>query len=172
MLICFEGLDRSGKSSLIEAVCAARPDCLAYQKPVASDLQSTDYARYFQGAGMALAALHGCVPSPILVDRSYISDWVYSDGESLGWGRWQEWEDLVVRMGPVQVVYVEVDDQTLADRLRVTPDPFCSEADIPVFRSRYRRYFELTALPIVVCNGASSIVDSTNLVVSLLSGTA
>lgn len=168
MLICFEGLDRSGKSTLIAAVRAARPDCLVYQKPIAPDLESSDYPRYFQGAGMALAALHGCVPSPVLVDRSYISDWVYSDGESLGWARWQEWENLALRMGDVRVVYVEVDDQTLVDRLRINPDPFCGEADIPVFRSRYSRYFELTAFPITACDGAGDIVDSTNTVVSLL----
>ncbi len=168
MLICFEGLDKSGKSTLIEEVLRQRPMCMVFRKPVPESLSPDDFSAYFRGVGMAVASIHGRVPKPILVDRSYISDWVYSNGEFLGWHRWAEWEFEVVEISQAAIVYVSVSRDTQAQRLRDSPDPYCSEDDVIEFQRRYEDYFKRTSLPVIRVNGSGDISANATRVVSLI----
>lgn len=167
MLVCFEGLDRSGKTTLLKATLG-RVSCIEYRKPIPSTLTIPDHSVYFWGAGMALAALHGFLERPLLVDRSLVSDWIYSDGPSIGWSRWHEWETLATQHGPCVLVYVEVDDEVLRDRLHEEPDDYLEVDSIALHRSRYQQYLARTSLPTLRCAGDTDIESTADRVVSFM----
>jgi thymidylate kinase len=157
MLIYLEGLDKSGKSTLAGQV-SARLHVPIYRKLPPANLNLPEHHSYFKGVGFAVMELHNLFGFSAIVDRSFISDWVYTNRNSdvCPIHVWREWEARHVKEKGVVVVYVDVPLEILKARLVSAPDPYMSLHDIIRFRSLYEAYMEQTTFRVVRVSGIAS----------------
>jgi len=157
MLIYIEGLDRSGKSTFAKQVAAALRLPI-YRKSPPKKLDLTEHHSYFKGVGFALMELHNLFQFNAIVDRSFISDWVYTNrnAEVRPMQIWREWENRHAQRHCAIIAFVEVPRAILGARVSAEPDPYMSVGDIPRFAALYDTYLRHTRFRVVRVNGIAS----------------
>lgn len=120
-----------------------------------------DFHNYFRGVAFALNDLASLTDQSLLVDRSFISDFVYAHGSARPpTSDWHEWEsDTRARTSPC-IVYVESDTSVIEKRLQLMPDAFLTPEVINDHRDRYEEYLSLTSIPIIRVRGDGDIPSS------------
>jgi thymidylate kinase len=154
MLIYIEGLDGSGKTTFANQL-SSRLRFPVYRKLPPKNLPESEHHTYFKGVGYALVELRHLCSLNVIVDRSFVSDWVYSNrhGDSIPIEIWREWEDRHSESSGVLLVYVEVHNSTLEQRLKVRPDDYMERSDIPRYRHLYSTYLRNTRFPVFRIDG-------------------
>jgi hypothetical protein len=159
MLILVEGIDKSGKSTFINKF-ASTFGCAIYRKPIPIEIAPMGHHEYFKGVGYAILGLHSCLDLSLLVDRSFISDFVYSNRRSSGpsLNAWHAWEKECTREN-VLLVYVWIDRTTQIERLTRGRDPFTDVGDYSVDVANYETYLKLTRFRVARIGGNASFAD-------------
>lgn len=149
MLLLFEGIDRSGKTAFAQNL-SAQIGFPIYRKSVPTNLVWSEYHHYFQGIGYGLLELHNQFQFNAIIDRSFVSDWVYSNraNDTKPLGIWREWENRDVTR-KVVVVYFHVPFPEFAKRLEEQPDPYMAVGDYDRFTALYEQYFEQCRFPVI-----------------------
>jgi thymidylate kinase len=153
MLILLEGIDKAGKTTL-GAKLSAEFGLPVYRKHITPDLSLQQYHYYFMGIGTALLELHNLFKYNVIVDRSFICDWVYSNrnGADNPIESWLKWEKLDVT-GEVFICYVSISRDTLRRRLDLHPDEYMTDRDYESDISRYEEYLSRSRFRIVRVSG-------------------
>ena len=109
MLIYVEGIDKAGKTTLINQLSSTL-NVPFYRKHPPNTLVETEYHSYFKGIGYSLIELHSLLTFDLIIDRSFISDWVYSNRNAMkiDFSIWQEWENRQKDTQSTAVFYVSI----------------------------------------------------------------
>ncbi len=154
MLIYIEGLDKAGKSTFAKQLTAAAQISI-YRKLPPEKLDLTEHHSYFKGVGFALTELHNLFGFSAIVDRSFISDWIYTnrDKEVRPIEIWREWETRHHDLLCAIIVYVDAPSEIIESRVSAVPDPYMKVSDITRFRDLYEIYLRQTLFRVVRING-------------------
>lgn len=156
----FEGLDRSGKSTLAEAVGRAI-GVPVFKKSVPPSLRPDQRHLFFRGTAWCLLDVIAQRQSSLLVDRSFVSDFVYDHGgDSADRAPWSEWESQALLVANVLLVYVVCDPSTIVNRLNVRPDRYLSPELIGRHLAAYDDYFSHTSIRVVRVSGQGDLKTS------------
>ena len=153
MLIFIEGIDKSGKSTFIKNLSSFTA-INVYRKKPPSCIELKDHHNFFKGIGYALIELHDIYGFNAIVDRSFISDWVYTnrDKSVKGFDLWQEWESRINKKNAL-IIYLEIDQEVFAHRITDDPDDYMALNDYHRFTELYDYYLSNTMLPYVRISG-------------------
>lgn len=167
MLILIEGIDKSGKTTFINNFCN-RLSLPFYRKNPPMSLKAEEYHSYFKGVAYALTELHNLLRFNVIVDRSFISDWVYSNKESqyLDFSIWKEWEERFTLQKDTILIYLEIPKNIFNQRINAQPDPFMSENDYESHMRLYEIYLSLTSFPYIRINGHVSFDEQIRTIIS------
>lgn len=156
MLIYIEGLDKAGKSTFAKQLSASLRIPI-YQKRPPQLLDPREHHSYFKGVGFALTELHNLLNFNAIIDRSFISDWVYANrSEDICPIRiWSEWEHRHNSANRVIIVYVDTPTAVVEARVLADPDPYMLASDIIRFQHLYELYLRQTRFRIVHIDGAA-----------------
>lgn len=156
MLILVEGIDKAGKSTLIRNL-GEKFGLAIYRKPIPAEIAPAGHHEYFKGVGYAVLGLHSCLSLSLIVDRSFISDFVYLNRRQPNpdLGVWQAWESTCTRRN-VLLVYVSVDEATQARRLICEPDAFTVVSDFAADTASYETYMKQTRFRVARIDGSAS----------------
>lgn len=168
MLFYVEGLDKSGKSTFAREL-SKTIGVPIYRKVPPIPLPLTEHHSFFKGIGFALVELHNLFQFDAIVDRSFISDWVYTnrDTDVQPWTSWQQWEGRHNDRAAI-VFYVSVDSNTLKERVVAEPDEYMSVSDAPRFMHLYDYYLKRTCFPVINVSGTASLEDQRRLIIETM----
>jgi len=157
MLIYIEGLDKSGKSTFAKQL-SVQLQVPIYRKMPPANLDLFEHHSYFKGVGFALMEIHNLLGLSVIVDRSFISDWVYTNrnDDIRPLDIWKEWEGRHEKPHSVVIAYVEVPLAALEIRLSSAPDPYMSLRDASRFLALYENYLGQTRFRLVRVSGIAS----------------
>lgn len=153
MLIIVEGIDKSGKSTFIRHLNSAT-GIGAYRKYHPGLLKDDEFHSFFKGIGFALIELHNIFQFDLIIDRSFISDWVYSnrDTDKFEIAIWEEWESLVGSNSMI-IIYLHIEKDTFYDRIRHQPDKYMNVDDYERYVYLYEKYINQTKIPCIRVSG-------------------
>lgn len=156
MLIFVEGIDKAGKSTFIENLSTIL-GVRSYRKYHPILLQDDEFHGYFKGVGFATAELHSLVGFDLIIDRSFISDWVYTnrDSKQKDIEVWQEWERVVKKQN-VLLIYLFISKDIFTTRIRRSPDTYMREDEFEKYVGLYDEYLKITTLPLIKIDGSST----------------
>jgi thymidylate kinase len=155
MIILFEGLDKSGKSTLIRNFqdMSGIPSFKNTVKPTAK--------LYDQGFvnGTYFGAYHAAKISnkDMIFDRSHITELAYAQvkrGYRPSLKTWLEWEELNSHW--VVIVYVDSPLETIKERFKTDQEEYVKEEEIEAIAKRYENYFKKSKLSLVYIDGSLS----------------
>lgn len=157
MLLYIEGLDKAGKSTFAERLSVSL-GIEVYRKIPPKELTLKEHHSYFKGVGFALVEIHNILKQSLIVDRSFISDWIYSNRKKNVFPIriWKEWEDRHTESNHAIIIYVETSSKLLKKRLLHSPDPYMVSAEIPRFLSLYEIYFQTTQFHVIRIDGSAT----------------
>jgi len=149
MIYLVEGIDRSGKSTFIGKFGPQRGIPI-YRKEPPRSLKSKEHHAFFKGVGYAVFELFGFLENDLIIDRSFISDWVYSNRNTTlyEFDIWREWE-IRFRELPICILYFHIPFDVFQKRIKKTPDEYMKLEDYDRFNSLYDRYLNDTIFPVV-----------------------
>jgi thymidylate kinase len=153
MLILVEGVDRAGKSTFIGKLSSLF-EVPVYRKPIPPEIAPAGHHEYFKGVGYAILGLHSCLDVSLIVDRSFISDFVYLNRRvpAPDIALWQSWEAICTRNN-VLLAYISVDQSTQVARLAQSKDDFTEPADYPADVTSYETYLRSTRFCVARIDG-------------------
>ncbi|RYZ85888.1 MAG: hypothetical protein EOP04_15025 [Proteobacteria bacterium] len=154
MLVLVEGVDKAGKSTLIKHL-TKWTGIPSYRKFV-PPMPDSEHHVYFKGVAHALVDLHNTVGLNLIVDRSFPSDWVYTNkhNQSKPFEIWNEWESRV-NCSDTLILYVSIDQKMFNQRISDDPDPYMGIEDYPHHTALYEAYLERTSIPVIRVDGAA-----------------
>jgi thymidylate kinase len=163
MLIYLEGVDKSGKSTLARELSSALK-IPVYRKQPPTDLDLSEHHSYFKGVGFALTELHNIFNFKAIIDRSFVSDWIYSNRSNDVYPLkiWQEWENRHQNTHAVLIIIIETPLAVVEERLSAAPDPYMSHSDIARFLFLYDTYIKQTQFHVIRINGVASHQERCN----------
>jgi thymidylate kinase len=153
MLFLFEGLDKSGKTTLIKNfVDLSGID--VFKNPI----KPTDkmYDRGFVNGtyfGAYEAARVG--KQDLIFDRSHITEIAYAEvkrGYKPSKNFWLKWEELNKHY--VVVVYVDAPLETVKERFKTDKEEYVKEKEIELIAKKYEEYFKKSKLSFVYIDGS------------------
>jgi len=156
MLIFVEGIDKAGKSVFINHL--SQVASLPIYRKLPPTLQTSDHHNYFKGVGFALVELHQLFKFDVVVDRSFVSDWVYTNKQApqKNFAIWHEWELRQQLVNESSIIYVEIPYEVFVERISADPDPYMGANDYNRHTELYEEYLRKTSLPFVRINGNES----------------
>lgn len=156
MLILVEGVDKAGKSTFIGHL-SELTSIQVYRKIPPTDLYPTEYHSYFKGIGYATAELHSLLGFDLIIDRSFISDFIYSNKVEQDYPLviWKEWEQRML-FRPTLLIFVKVTYATFVQRIRKSPDIYMDESDYEKFTVLYETYIQESNIPTIQIDGEVS----------------
>lgn len=152
MLIFIEGIDKAGKSTFIKNF-AELTSIKSYRK-IPPELEISDHHNFFKGIGFALVELHEMYKFDAIIDRSFISDWVYTNkyGLQKNFSVWKEWESRQ-KSKENFIIFVEIDEHIFSERISQDPDIYMKHDEFHLHQRLYISYFQQTSLPYVSIRG-------------------
>lgn len=152
MLIIVEGIDKAGKSTFIKKL-SKKLGIPPFRKFHPDSVSKSEFHAYFKGVGFALAQLSDIFDFSAIVDRSFISDWVYSNQKTnvYEFQIWQEWEEYLGEN--TFIVFVEVSPSTFQDRITAEPDAYMNHEDYERNLKLYEDYLTQSRLPFIRISG-------------------
>lgn len=171
MIIIVEGIDKSGKSTLIKDLTRYFDDAVVlklseYYKPREGDPQSLHnlevaYDELFNQARQISYDQH----KHVIFDRAYPSELVYSqvmrNYEAWDNNFWWELDKGLGRFGHCLFVYVRPPDgPTHQDRLRSEGESYINGSHVRSLLSRYDRFLNESSLRKVVIDGGNRREDN------------
>lgn len=159
MLIFVEGIDKAGKSTFAKQLAAASGIAL-YRKSMPRGLGVEHHHQYFKGIGYALLELHNRFRFTAIVERSFISDWVYTNRErdTVDFSIWKEWE-CVDSTRAIVVIYFHIPKDEFLKRIGRAPDPYMAPTDHDRFVMLYESYLARTIFPVIRIDGRGIVSD-------------
>ena len=150
-----EGVDKAGKSTVIGKL-AAQFAFPVYRKSIPPEIAPAGHHEYFKGVGYAIFGLHSCLDLSVIVDRSFVSDYIYLNRQrpAPSLDIWRAWEAANTREN-VLLVYVAVDQATQATRLAKNKDAFTEPADYPTDVASYEAYLRCTRFCVARIDGTA-----------------
>ncbi|MFA7205659.1 MAG: hypothetical protein WC102_04930 [Saccharofermentanales bacterium] len=161
MILFFEGVDKSGKSTLIKNYKEKLGQWAAvyknsFVKPSDAGLSFKDAITGFY-AGLYEGFLFRANTEISLVDRSHITEIVYAPikrGYDADIPRWRQIEKIFATLEEAAIVYVDTSNLTLAQRHEIEPDDYIKIEEIVRIKQGYEDYFASnTLLPVIRING-------------------
>ena len=153
MLIFVEGIDKSGKTTFIKELSRITSIPM-YRKYLPRKISDAEFHSYFKGIGYATVELSKILDFDLIVDRCFISDWIYSNRYSDNYNLeiWQEWES-VFNAGNSLILYFTVSKDTFTYRIKNTLDIYMDKNDYDRYMKLYSTYFNHTNIPVLEING-------------------
>lgn len=155
MLLLFEGVDKSGKSTLIENLIKAGVRVSGYwknpQKPKATQYWKGKIEGIYFGFYEATKAMG--LQYPFIVDRSHITEAVYAKPKRKYTPA--SFLDYEKTMNAV-VIYVDTPLETILERNKREKDDYVKSDEFSVLKKRYERYLKLTKLDVIRIDGSGS----------------
>lgn len=153
MLILVEGIDKSGKSTFINNFTKI-VNIKNYRKRIPEMLIDERHS-YFKGVGYALIELHNITKFNMIVDRSFISEWVYCnrDKDNKPIEIWNDWENTINLLSDILIVYIHISRETFLKRLISNPDKYMRAEDYDRFMFLYDYYIDRTKIPYIKIPG-------------------
>lgn len=148
MRIILDGVDKSGKSTLIEALKNEIPSLIGLKlltKPKDSSEKSQAYIKQMY---MHMADMTRNQSAHYLFDRFYPSQMVYSykrDHDDLENGWYWAFEKELAKT-PNLYILLDVDPDLLAKRFTSEGEDYALPEDIKILKERYNKHFELCQL--------------------------
>lgn len=170
MVIYVEGIDRAGKTTFINefSTYLAIP---SYRKEPPTSLEATEYHSYFKGIGYALIEFYKLIECDLIIDRSFISDWIYTNryGDVVDISVWREWEERHLQQNvDVIVFYFEIDKPTFSQRIKSQEDPYMNTDDFVRYTTLYNQYLSSTIFKYVRLSGILPFDKQLDAVISAL----
>ena len=150
-MILLEGIDRSGKSTVINNLIRSQVSTLfkLYNKPANNSYYERERVRIAYNELFHQAELNNA-SSTVIFDRSYPSEIVYSirrDYDAFWDSFWWELEDTL--KGRAVIVYCFVDPDELVKRFTTTRESHLRLEEIPQILDRYNLFLDRTRLPVL-----------------------
>lgn len=166
MLLFVEGIDKAGKSTLIQHLNKHTSIPVYRKQP--PNLSVADHHNFFKGVGYALVELHNLLKFDVIVDRPFISDWVYTNKSSMqkNFTVWFDWEERQHSIAESVILYVYIPDHIFAHRIANDPDPYMDVNDFSTHIDLYEKYLQYTTLPVVQVRGDISFDEQLSGLVS------
>lgn len=154
MLVYVEGIDKSGKSTFIRNF-SFDFNIQVFKKTLPESLDISHHHYYFKGVGFGVLELYNLLKVDIILDRSFISDWIYSnrDSRKLSYSIWKEWEEWHQK-DTTFVLYFDVNEETFKERIRANPDFYMKESEFSYYVKLYEEYLSKTNFPVIRINGS------------------
>jgi len=163
MLLLFEGVDKSGKSTLIKNFTANNYTPVwknTVFKPVSSTFSigmiQGLYTGFYEGYKLC-----GRQPLFSILDRSHITEIVYAPVKRNYQANTTFWFEYEQKLEAV-VVYVDTPHDTICERLDLTADDYVDYRDVSQIRMGYQEYLARTCLPVIRIDGSKSEVEMLN----------
>ncbi len=154
MLIFVEGIDKAGKSTFIRGL-SELTQLPVYRKKPPVGLSEEDSHNFFKGVGYALVELHNLLRFDAIIDRSFISDWVYinRNEHKKNISIWLDWEARQNIPIETLIVYLTIPNETFAERMIASPDKYMTLGDYDRYTELYNEYLQQTTLPYAILEG-------------------
>jgi thymidylate kinase len=152
MLVFVEGIDKAGKSTFIRNF-SNLTSIPAYRKSPPADLELSEHHSFFKGIGFGLVELHEIFNFDAIIDRSFISDWVYTNKyKAKDFSIWAEWE-LRQLSKENFIIYIDISENVFLERIRKHPDIYMESSEYQTHQDLYSTYFQKTTLPNISIRG-------------------
>ena len=153
MLILVEGIDKSGKTTFIQKL-SSKTGIPSYRKSYPKELREENFHNYFKGIGYSVFELSNVLDFNLIIDRSFISDWVYSNRSENNYSFkvWREWESLV-ESNNVLIIYLTIPFNIFKKRISESPDYFMDVSEYQRYVNLYDFYFSKTSFPFIKIRG-------------------
>lgn len=126
-----------------------------YRKIPPQDLNELEFHSYFKGVGYTTFELHKLFNFDLIIDRSFISDWIYSNRkvENFDLGIWRKWEE---RFCVYKIIYLIVPRDLFKIRIRKNPDLYMEQWEYDKYIQLYEQHLSFSAFPIIRINRNAS----------------
>jgi thymidylate kinase len=153
MLVFVEGIDKAGKSTFIRNF-STLTSIPIYRKLPPADLELSEHHSFFKGIGFGLVELHEIFNFDAIIDRSFISDWVYTNKYKItkNFPIWAEWE-LRQLSKENFIIYIDISENVFLERILKHPDIYMESSEYNTHQELYSTYFQKTTLPIASIRG-------------------
>lgn len=153
MLILFEGLDKSGKSTLIKNFqdISKLPVFKNDIKPTPAAFDRGMVNGIYYGAYKAADLSLG----DTIFDRSHITELTYANVKRGYWpeeGFWLDWEEK--NQHKVFTVYVDTPTELLIERFEKDKEEYVKVEEIEAIKKAYEEYFKKSKLSLVYVDGS------------------
>lgn len=148
MNIIIEGCDKSGKSTIIEALKNKVPGMVSVKLMTKPRTKEEADREYIQDVYKKMRSISRTTNLPVLFDRFYLSEVVYSfkrGYEAMDDPFFKEF-DRSLKEDTI-LVLLEVDPELIAKRFKKDREDFAKEEEIELIQKRYRTVFEQSELP-------------------------
>lgn len=153
MLLLFEGLDKSGKSTLIRNFqdISHLP---VFKNPIKPTKQM--YKRGFcDGTYFGAYELARLANQDFIFDRSHITELAYAKvkrGYNPSMKYWLEWEEA--NKHRVVVVYIDAPLKTIKERFKSDKEEYVKEKEIELIAKKYEEYFKKSKVSLIYIDGS------------------
>lgn len=156
MLIYVEGIDKAGKTTFITNF-SRDFNIQIFKKTIPNSITLSQHHHYFKGMGFSIVELSKIFKFNCLIDRSFISDFIYSNRikREYDLSIWREWENYHSHVDVI-VLYFYVDEVTFKKRLDFDPDIYMNFDEYTYYTSLYEEYLLHTSLPYIMLNGSDT----------------
>ena len=150
--IIIEGVDKSGKSTIIEKMKNQFERGLAIKNMIKPKDASDEETRRITDMYDHILRISSCPEVTYILDRFYQSEIVYSDLR--GNDRFkdanfmeivEDWEKNIAK--DTLFVLLETDPEIVAERFKTCGEDFVKEDQIRMLQARYNKCFEMSKLP-------------------------
>lgn len=173
MRIIIEGVDKSGKSTLINALKNKVPRAVLlklWTKPEGNQQEATAYIRRMY---MNMAQMTVDLNNNYIFDRWYPSEMVYSfkrGYDSLKDGWFYELEKEIVKTRPLYIL-VEADPDLIRKRMAEDKEDFAKPEEVEKLQERYREHFKYCQLNKMVVNTTDDLDATVEHILSVIEET-
>jgi len=153
MIILFEGIDKSGKSSLIKRFVDLS-GMKVFKNPVKPT--ATSFSQGFvNGTYFGAYELARLSNQDFIFDRSHITELCYCETKRKykpDLTTWLKWEEE--NKHNVVVVYIDAPLETIKERFVKDKEEYLKQSDIKKIAKKYEEYFEASKLSLIYIDGS------------------
>lgn len=156
MILIIEGIDKSGKSTVLRDIKESIEDkTITFklsQKPLDNSLQEREKVKVAYTELFNQAKKLSEEGYTILFDRAYPSELIYS--KKRGYDAFEDtfWWNLDKELGSLEkilLIYCSVSSDITKERFKFCNEEFMTEEEINDFKERYERFLNLTQIPFI-----------------------
>lgn len=148
MIIIIEGIDKSGKTTLIKDLYAALPAAVRVKNTIKPDGSKEISIGKIIGVYNGIYNVAGKFENPVILDRSHLTEIVYSAKRGYQALDYFDWRALERELDAI-VIYMSAPKNTIKQRFIADKEDYLTVPEIDMIMTGYTDQIAKTSLPVL-----------------------